>query len=352
MKSRAFASLVCSVSICVAGACATNPPVDMPLANPLAEADAPGHGLGSLDKVPEYRLSAGDELAVQFGIRDELRQRYALQIRDELDIKFPTVANLDSTQMIRPDGKITLPYIGDVMAAGRSPSELMEDVRNAYKGTLRDPEVFIAVRQFDASTQELLKSVSSNDNGPQRRIEVRPDGGATFPMVGDLQVAGLTVPELATQLSAEYAKRYDRLEVDVSLNASDSARVYLLGEVRSPGAYKLNRPQAALEAVAMAGGFTQDAVAEEVVAMRLHDRNVTCRRMDLTDPLAGDKNGNMAVVEPGDVLFVPRSKITDMAYLANRLAAITFFKGYSVGFSYNLLDATKSSGAKVVNTNP
>ena len=40
-----------------------------------------------------------------------------MQIRDELDIKFPTVANLDSTQMIRPDGKITLSLLGGTIAA-------------------------------------------------------------------------------------------------------------------------------------------------------------------------------------------------------------------------------------------
>lgn len=349
MRKLVRAAATAASAIVFAFGCAPKEPVNLPLFDPMK--GSAGEEVPTVDKVPEYHVSPGDELSVLYAIKDELRGKYTLQIRDVLDIRFPTLASFDSTQAIRPDGKITLPYLGDITAAGRSPAELADDVRNAYKGTLRDPEVYISVKEFDASTQELLKAVSSSDNGPVRRITVRPDGGATFPVIGDVQAGGMTLDELSKNLSGEYGRMYDRLSVSVGLSQSEGAKVFVLGDVRSPGSFRMERPRTALEAVALAGGFTVDAVPSEVITMRPQGQNMIVRRVDLTDPLKADQDGNVAVVMPGDVVWVPRSKITDLAYLSTRIANMIFFRGYSVGFSYNLLEATQS-GTKVINTSP
>ncbi len=349
MSMLARIAAVAALPILVFGGCAPKEPVNLPLFDPMK--GAAGEGVPTLDQMPEYRISPGDELSVLYAIRDELRPKYLLQIRDQLDVRFPTLPSFDSAQTIRPDGKISLPYLGDVIAAGKSPEELVGEIRNAYKGTLRDPDVFISVKQFDAATQELLKAVSSSDNGPVRRIVVRPDGGATFPIVGDIQAGGRTLAELSAAVSTEYGRAYDRLAVNVGLTQSEGAKVFVLGDVRSPGAYRMERPRTVLEAVALAGGFTIDALPDEVITMRAAGKDVIVRRVDLTDPLNADKDGNVAVVMPGDVVWIPRSRVTDLAYLSSRLAAITFFRGYSVSFSYNLLEATQN-GTKVITQNP
>jgi protein involved in polysaccharide export with SLBB domain len=75
-------------------------------------------------------------------------EEYRLRIGDQLSIKFFYDPQLDEDVVIRPDGRISLPLVGEVLAAGRTPAELRQTLVEAYTGTLRQPEPTIILREF------------------------------------------------------------------------------------------------------------------------------------------------------------------------------------------------------------
>ena len=73
---------------------------------------------------------------------------YQLQTGDRLAIRFYNNPELDDEQPIRPDGKISLPFVGHVKASGRSPEDLEADLVKRYTGELASPQVTVIVREY------------------------------------------------------------------------------------------------------------------------------------------------------------------------------------------------------------
>lgn len=76
--------------------------------------------------------------------------QYRLQPGDELDIRFYYNPELNTSVLIRPDGRVSLPLANEVQAAGLSPSELTQSLRTAYERELRRPELTVIVRSFNS----------------------------------------------------------------------------------------------------------------------------------------------------------------------------------------------------------
>jgi protein involved in polysaccharide export with SLBB domain len=72
---------------------------------------------------------------------------YTLYPADVLLIRYPDEPALDQELPIRTDGKISLPHVGDVQAAGRSPESLREDLNRAYAGIFKEPDVSVIVKE-------------------------------------------------------------------------------------------------------------------------------------------------------------------------------------------------------------
>ena len=131
-----------------------------------------------------------------------------------------------------------------------------------------------------------------------RRIDY--DGNIDLPLIGPVQVLGLTLTETRALLEERARNFVKRPSVAVSV-VSYSPRLYtVLGEVTSTGAYELKRPITALEAVASAGGLTRYADKDEVVLLRVRDETLTVHNFSVLTP---DTLG-MVHVEPGDLIFV------------------------------------------------
>jgi len=73
---------------------------------------------------------------------------YKIQVGDQLDIKFFYNPELNEQIVVRPDGKISLQLVNEVMAAGLAPAELTNVLKSKYAEDLADPEVTVIVRSF------------------------------------------------------------------------------------------------------------------------------------------------------------------------------------------------------------
>ena len=141
---------------------------------------------------------------------------------------------------------------------------------------------------------------------PIRGSRVGPDGTIGIPLMGAVQVAGKTAEE-ARQVIADGLAAYLREPVvTVSILEYSSRRFYLLGEIRSPGPYVMDRPITALEALSFGDGHIQGARLDPVVIIRR--QGVQDVEVIPFNALTPGPDG-FVQVQPDDVVFVPRSGV-------------------------------------------
>jgi protein involved in polysaccharide export with SLBB domain len=165
---------------------------------------------------------------------------YRLQVGDQLTVKFYRNPELDQDVVVRPDGKISLPFIDEVHCAGMTPSELDKEVTRRYVGELAIPDITIIVAAL---------------------------GGHS---------------------------------------------VYVDGMVEEPGNIPLVGGMTMLGSIATAGGFRDEAIREQVILIR---RDPTGKpvghAVDLKKVEYGQMSENDVLLQPFDIVYVPRSKIAN-----------------------------------------
>lgn len=148
-------------------------------------------------------------------------------------------------------------------------------------------------------------------------VTVRPDGKISFPLIGDVTAMGLTLTQLRDSMTKglkEYIK--DPL-VSISVKRLGASKVIVLGQVVYPGVYGVSGRKTILEAIALAGGFTNDAVASSVILVRGGMEKPKGQRLDLNKPLGGKGSSDNLELESEDIVFVPKKFVSDVNYLIN-----------------------------------
>ena len=183
----------------------------------------------------------------------EMEPEYVLYPGDEIEIATPTASELTRTQRIGPDGRISLPLVGQIMAADRTIAEVERDASDAFASQLRRPVV------------------------------------------------------------------------EITLKTAGPIRVWVAGEVRTPGVVEMNGDLDAYQAVIQAGGFLPTARQQEVALIRRGPGGVRMMRAVDLRP----RRGEVVALRRGDIIFVPRSTLGEVANF------ITLFRNaLPVGFSY------------------
>lgn len=134
---------------------------------------------------------------------------------------------------------------------------------------------------------------------------VDDDGTIFFPYIGHVPVAGLTVPEIRTKITAQLSKVLQRPQADVKVLSFRSQKVYVGGEVRNPATYSITDvPMMLSEAIARAGGFLPTA-DDSRLALTRGNRTWTLNFHTLMS--AGAPSGDV-LLKDGDSLQVPTGK--------------------------------------------
>lgn len=134
-----------------------------------------------------------------------------------------------------------------------------------------------------------------------RPVIVRPDGKITLPLVGEITAAGLTLPQLTEIITAGLKKFIISPEVTVSVQAVNSKKFYIQGEVLRPGAYPLVVPTTVMEGLANAGGFRDFANLRKISILRGTER----LRFNYKEVRSGKHLEQNILLQPGDQIIVP-----------------------------------------------
>lgn len=134
-------------------------------------------------------------------------------------------------------------------------------------------------------------------------VTVRPDGKISLPLAGELTASGKTAVEIQQQLTDLLQPYLKQPVITVIVKQINSLKISVLGEVRKPDVYKIKNRVTVLDAVAMAGGFTDLARPNRIVVLRKTPAGPV-RFVVNINQLVEDKDGTPFYLEPLDTVYV------------------------------------------------
>lgn len=142
--------------------------------------------------------------------------------------------------------------------------------------------------------------------------QVRPDGRISLQLVGEQLVAGHTPHEVETLLRTRYATELKQPEIAVIVRGFGGQRAYVDGEVGRPGMVDLTGGMTALQAVAQSGGAKTSADLDDVILIRRVNGQPVAVTLNLKSAIEGADFGQDIQLRPYDVVYVPRSAISNL----------------------------------------
>jgi polysaccharide export outer membrane protein len=302
-----------------------------PIASP-AQAPVPFQTPKRLDKITPADLLAAFEAP--------LEEDYALGEGDEVSVDVGGRAELSGSHLIGPDGNITLPYVGEMHFAGLTRTAAAKAALTAWNPLYDSLFVTVKVTKYESNKIFVLGRVASPgvlhfDVQPTLLEAVTRAGGLPIGGIGADKAAlarcmvfrgkdKLVWIDLRSLLNGSNLALNIRLERNDTLYIpdSDDQLVYVMGEVKKPGAIGMTPNMTFLTALAQAGGPTDDAKKGRIRLIR--PSAGLERDFDLDEFYRGGSNPNVTL-QDGDILYVARSKLGTIGYVLGKMTPLTGF---------------------------
>ena len=185
-----------------------------------------------------------------------------------------------------------------------------------------EPLPRIEVQEFMLGPRDEVEVFVWQHADLSRTAVVSPAGLLSYPLVGTIKASGLTGDAVAAKIHEGLAKYIVDPQVTVTVKSVRSQKVFVLGEVSRPGVFPIESPMRAIEAIALAGGFTQDAETRKVLLIRGDLKQPELYTLPLDRTLSQGAIAENVRVAPGDILYVPTTGIADFERLARRITTI------------------------------
>jgi polysaccharide biosynthesis/export protein len=134
---------------------------------------------------------------------------------------------------------------------------------------------------------------------------VRPDGGLSFPLVGDIDANGRTIEDVRLLLTQRLKPFIPDPVVTVLIKSIGGNHVYVIGKVTRPGEFPFSRPVDVMQALSLAGGTTPFAALNDIVILRRQNGAERVLRFRYGDIERGRDLDQNVVLESGDTVVVP-----------------------------------------------
>ena len=238
---------------------------------------------------------------------------YKIGVDDVLIITVWDNKDADQTVFVRPDGKISLPLVGEVQAGGLTVAELAEKLNVEYSKTIKSPAVTVSVREIRSRTVFFVGGVGKP--GPMQLtqeltvLQAVSLAGGIAPTADDENAYvlrnGAAIPVNFTAIM----KKGD-LRQNIVLKPGDTVvvpiadPVFVQGEVKTPGTVKFRQDLTVVKAITEAGGVTPMAAPKRVEVVRGTGAKKQTLKVNV-DAIMQDSAQDMAL-QPGDIIRVPQ----------------------------------------------
>jgi polysaccharide biosynthesis/export protein len=191
----------------------------------------------------------------------------------------------------------------NVVTASGGPSSVGDDTRPELRHRMR-----YTVQRSD--TINLTFPVAPEYN---QTVTVQPDGYISLMGVGEVHVEGMTLDQLTNVVRDAYTNAKILHEPIVSIDVKDFQKPFFVvsGQVAKPGQYDLRYNITVSEAIAVAGGLMPTAKTQVLIFHRVSANWMKVEKFNLKDVLNGKNVQEDALLEAGDMVFVPEKLITN-----------------------------------------
>ena len=318
-QPRALLRMACLLTLALTltflSACASKPPLPTegfrPLEKPLATTLMSKEDLALIEESnnPVYRMGSGDVLRLEVFGRPEVSGKH----------------------VVGPDGKISVPLAGDITLGDRTREEGRDLIAERLRTFFTQPFVSLIVDEYTSNQVTVLGRVERA--GVQKfaqsptLAEVLAGAGA-MPIL-DKQATltrcaimrgrdKLIWVDLKALLNGDpaYNLRMKKGDIVFIPDSSDTS-IYVLGQVTRPGSYRLTQRMTVLDALAQAGGPTEDAKTEQIGLYRAGSNSIEV--LSFADLINPARAANFAL-QDGDVLFLPRSGLGEFGYFMRQIS--------------------------------
>jgi polysaccharide export outer membrane protein len=156
-------------------------------------------------------------------------------------------------------------------------------------------------------------------------VTVQPDGYITLEIGGDLKVAGFTIEETRQAVLRQASKRLQDPVATIVLKEFQKPYFVVAGEVATPGKIEMRERVTAIQAIMLAGGMKETAKSSQVVVFRKINSDIAeVKLLNLKSVRRTSDLENDLTLQPGDMVFVPRDKISKIERFM-RVASIAAF---------------------------
>jgi polysaccharide export outer membrane protein len=138
-----------------------------------------------------------------------------------------------------------------------------------------------------------------------RTVPVRMDGNISLPIIHDIKAAGLTPLQLKEALTERLKEFIESPNVAVTVTEANSFKVFVSGQVRTPGVYRLRSETTVLQIIPMAGGFTDWANQKKILIIRKENGKEKRIIVNYKKIMKGDDPRSNIILKAGDTIIVP-----------------------------------------------
>ncbi|MFO1413343.1 MAG: polysaccharide biosynthesis/export family protein [Burkholderiales bacterium] len=319
----------------VLAACATAPqvPADVPAAAAGQSAFRP------VQKPEAAPLVSKEDLAL---LEESVNPVYRIGSGDVLRLDVYGRPEVSGKHVVGPDGVITVPLVGDVAVSDLTREAAVAAVDARLRQYFSQPRATLAVEEYTSNQVTVLGRVEragmQKFAHPPTLAEVLANAGAlpildkqatltrAAIMRGRQKLIWVDVKALLNGDPA-YNIRMKKGDIVFIPDSSDTS-VYVLGAVTKPGSYRLTPRMTVLDALAQAGGATENAETAKIGVYRAGAKRVEI--IEMAALIAPERTVNYAL-EDGDVIFVPNSNIADFGYVMRQIAPAISVLTFGVG---------------------
>lgn len=322
---------------------------------PASVTGGPTTGLPLLD--PDMRLAPNDLIGITF-ISKNTPDGYPLQTGDTLLVEYHQQEHLNRNAVVRPDGYISLPYVGDVEVGGKTVSEVNTLVSELYskEAIFKSLTNTVTLLSFHNKLRELQQMNTNSSLGQTRQTAIGGDGYLKLPLGVTIQAAGRSLTQVSEEITTAYNDKIPGAEVLTELIEMRHNYIYVLGEVNNPGLVSIGGPMGVAQAVASAGGHKSTADIRTVAVLRAApDCDSPVGRLVNLDRIL--ETGNLSqdvLVRRFDIVYVPPSRIKNLndrvlMYIRNMMP-LESYGNLNMGFNY--MYSRTSGGTTYIPTVP
>jgi polysaccharide export outer membrane protein len=212
------------------------------------------------------------------------------------------------------------PYSGSAEAAAKPP-------QTASQSDASRPELHQRYPRYRIGANDVMDLTFRYTPEFNQEVMVQPDGYVQLKgLPADVRAQGLTVVQLTDELQKQYSKILHDPVINIVLKDFDKPYFIAGGFVGKPGKYDLRGTTTASQAVAIAGGFADGAKNSKVVLFRRYsDEWMETKVLDLKTVLKGKNLNEDTVLQPGDMLFVPKSTFAKIEKFLPRTSLGSYF---------------------------